>query len=62
MTTKVEKVQALYAPNPQHTLIEIGIMIEQRSSNRRGITKSSYHGPSSGCCTYHSYVYQKIKL
>lgn len=30
------------------TLIDMGIMMEQSSSNRRGITNSSYHGPSSG--------------
>lgn len=30
------------------TLIDIGIMMEQSSSKRRGITNSSYQGPSSG--------------
>jgi len=28
------------------TLIEMGIMMEQRSSNRKGITNNSYQGPS----------------
>uniref|UniRef100_A0A7C9E481 Uncharacterized protein n=1 Tax=Opuntia streptacantha TaxID=393608 RepID=A0A7C9E481_OPUST len=30
------------------TFIEMGIIMEHRSSNRRGIISSSYHGPSSG--------------
>lgn len=42
-----------------HTFIEMGIMMEQRSSNRRGMTSNSYHGPSFGYWTYHSYKMNK---
>ena len=31
----------------------MGIMMEHRSSNRKGITSSSYQGASAGYCTYH---------
>lgn len=41
------------------TLIDMGIMMEHSSSNRRGITNSSYHGPSSGYKTYHCYKKNK---
>ena len=31
-------------------------MIEHKSSNRRGMTSNSYHGPSVGYLTYHCYT------
>lgn len=40
----------------------MGIMIEHSSSKRRGMTKSSYHGPSSGYFTYHCYIRYKELL
>ena len=45
----------------QLTLIDMGIMMEQRSSKRRGIINSSNHGPSSGYLTYHCYQKKKKK-
>lgn len=43
------------------TFIDMGIMIEQRSSNRRGMTSSSYQGPSFGYWTYHCYKSKSTK-
>jgi len=42
--------------------MEMGIMMEHRSSNRKGITSSSYHGASSGYCTYHCWNNNKVRI
>lgn len=46
----------------KHTFMDIGIMIEHKSSNRSGMISSSYHGPSIGYLTYHCCTRQEIGI
>ena len=43
----------MHINSSKDTLIEIGIMIEQRSSKCSGMTIKLYQGPSFGYCTYY---------